>query len=214
MGVKVRQKKKGRGQPWWVFISHNGKRTSRQIGDKRAAETVARKIEAKLALGDFSLDKKKEKPIPLFKDCAQAWIEITIPATCKESTTDDYQQILDKHVLPFFDGINVNGITEGKIKEFLFRKVNEGYAGSTVSHLKNVVSGILNQAIDDGVILANPALNLGTKFMKKINDAIKARKVSNKDDNGGEQDPLSTEELKLLLDKLQNHFSEHYLFLL
>ena len=45
MGVVVRQKEKGKGQPWWVFISHNGKRTSRKIGDKRAAETVAKTIE-------------------------------------------------------------------------------------------------------------------------------------------------------------------------
>ena len=63
MGVKVRQKKIGRGQPWWVFISHNGKRTSRKIGDRRAAVAVARKIEAKLALGEFSINEKKEKPI-------------------------------------------------------------------------------------------------------------------------------------------------------
>ncbi len=61
MGVKVRQKVKGKGNPWWVFISHNGKRTSRKVGDKRAAEVVAKKIEAKLALGDFNLDEKKEK---------------------------------------------------------------------------------------------------------------------------------------------------------
>ncbi len=25
MGVRVRQKTKGKGNPWWVFISHNGK---------------------------------------------------------------------------------------------------------------------------------------------------------------------------------------------
>ncbi|HYA39918.1 MAG TPA: hypothetical protein VEF34_01340 [Syntrophobacteraceae bacterium] len=37
MGVTVRQKVKGKGNPWWVFIAHNGKRSSRQIGDKTAA---------------------------------------------------------------------------------------------------------------------------------------------------------------------------------
>ncbi len=56
MGVKVRQKTTGKGQPWWVFINHNGKRTSRKIGDRRAAEAVARKIEAKLALGQFGFN--------------------------------------------------------------------------------------------------------------------------------------------------------------
>ena len=38
MGVRVRQKVKGKGNPWWVFISHNGKRTSRKVGDKKYAE--------------------------------------------------------------------------------------------------------------------------------------------------------------------------------
>ena len=97
----------------------------------------------------------------------------------------------------------------------VFSKVNAGKAGSTVSHIKNVVSGIFNQAVDDDLIPANPALNLGTKFMKKINDAIESRKVSNGDEGKGEPDPLTQKELKLLLDKVQKHYSEHYpLFLL
>ena len=51
MGVRVRQKIKGKGNPWWVFISHNGKRASRKVGDKKAAEKVASTIRAKLQLG-------------------------------------------------------------------------------------------------------------------------------------------------------------------
>jgi integrase len=31
MGVIVRQKEKGKGKPWWVFISHNGSRTSKKV---------------------------------------------------------------------------------------------------------------------------------------------------------------------------------------
>ncbi len=41
MGVIVRQKVKGKGNPWWIFITHTGKRTSRQVGYKKAAEKVA-----------------------------------------------------------------------------------------------------------------------------------------------------------------------------
>ena len=61
MGVKVRQKIKGKGNPWWVFISHNGKRTSRKVGDKSAAEEVASKIRAKLQLGEFGFEEKKNQ---------------------------------------------------------------------------------------------------------------------------------------------------------
>ena len=65
MGVKVRQKVKGKGQPWWVFVSHNGQRTSRKVGSKKAAQDVASKIEAKLQLGEFGFEEKK--PVPTFK---------------------------------------------------------------------------------------------------------------------------------------------------
>ncbi len=51
--------------------------------------------------------------------------------------------------------------------------------------------------------------------MKRINDAIEARKVSNGDENKGGSDPLSKEGLSLLLVTVQEHFPEHYpLFLL
>jgi hypothetical protein len=60
MGVVVRQKKKGRGNPYWVFITHNGKRTSRQVGDKAAAKKVASIIRAKLKLGEFDLDENRK----------------------------------------------------------------------------------------------------------------------------------------------------------
>jgi len=40
MGVTVRQKVKGRGQPWWFFIAHNGNRKSIKVVDRVAAEAT------------------------------------------------------------------------------------------------------------------------------------------------------------------------------
>jgi integrase len=199
MGVVVRQKIKGKGKPWWVFISYNGKRTSRKVGSKAAAEKVAQNIEAKLKLDEFGFE--KEKAIPTFEDYAKSWIQTTVPATCKPSTVRDYQDILDNHIFPVFKNIDVNRITRGTIKDFLLGKINNGYAKSTVGHFKDVISGVLNKAIDDEVIPANPALNIGK---------IAQRKDINKSIN-----PLTTDELKTLLDSVQKHYSEHYvLFLL
>ncbi len=200
MGVTVRQKSKGKGKPWWVFVAHNGKRTSRKVGDKAAAQDVASKIRAKLQLGEFGFE--EERPVPIFKEYADSWIRTTVPATCKQSTTDDYQDLLRLHTLPVFGDLRLVEITRGKVKDFLLGKINQGYAKSTVNHMKNTISGVLNKALDDEVISANPALNLGKNFLKETNqqEAI---------------DPLSNEELKLLLDSVQEHFPEHYtLFLL
>ncbi len=198
MGVTVRQKTKGKGKPWWVFIAHNGKRTSRKVGDKAAAEAVASQIRAKLQLGEFGFE--AEKSVPTFKEYADSWIKTTVPATCKASTVQGYQDLLEMHVNPVFSDLKIVDITRGKVKDFLLSKVADGYAGSTVIHIKNVISGVFNKALDDEAIQANPALNLGKIIPRKSSSEIK---------------PLTKKELKLLLDTVQKHYPKHYcLFLL
>src|SRR5262252_10419827 len=58
MGVKVREKEKDSGI-WWVFINNKGRRSSRQVGTKKAAEKVKEHIEARLKLGQDALPKEK-----------------------------------------------------------------------------------------------------------------------------------------------------------
>ena len=201
MGFTVRQKLKGNGNPWFIFVSHEGKRISKKIGSKAQAKEVADKINARIALNDFSIE--DEKPIPTFKEYADAWIKTTVPATCKESSTKDYGDILRIHVLPEFGDLDVTRITRGQIKEFLFRKINEGKAKSTVNHYRAVISGVLNQAVDAGAIPANPAHRLG--------------RIGKKEDGNNEIYPLTREEVIKLLNTVQvdKEVSIHYpLFLL
>jgi len=134
MGATYRQKVKGNGSPWFIFVSHKGKRISKKIGSKSEAKEVAEKINAKIALNDFSIE--DEKPIPTFKEYADAWIETTVPATCKESSIKDYGNILRIHVLPVFWDMKITDIKRGKVKDFLLDKTNKGYAGSIVTHIK------------------------------------------------------------------------------
>ena len=200
MGVTVRQKHKGKGQPWWVFINHDNKRTSRKVGDKAAAEEVASKIRAKLQLGEFGFE--QEKPSPTFREYADSWIKTTVPANCRASTVKDYRDILDHHVLSVFGGLEIPAINRKTVRDFLNAKINKGYAGSTVSHMKDVISGVLNEAVDAEIIPANPAYSLRMKISKKNNLS-------------GVMDPLTSEELKVLLDSVEKHYSEYYpLFLL
>lgn len=199
MGVVVRQKDKGKGEPWWVFITHDGKRTSRRVGARAAAEAVAREISAQLQLGKF--DFQPSRTVPAFKEYAQSWLETSITEAndYKPSTVKDYELLLKNHINAEFEDIPVNEITRGKIKAFLLGKLNEGYARSTVSHMKDVISGVLTNAMDDELIQANPALGLRNILKKK----------SNSEDD---IDPLTDDELNLLLKtvyespKLKEHF--------
>ena len=61
MGVHVREKRAGSSE-FWVFVASKGQRTSRLVGDREAAETAAKMIQAKLTLGDRSIF---DPPAPL-----------------------------------------------------------------------------------------------------------------------------------------------------
>ena len=181
-------------------MSHNGKRTSRKVGDKKAAEEVASTIRAKLKLGEFGFD--DPKPAPTFKEYADSWIKTTVPATCKESTLRDYQDILRLHVLPVFSDLIVTDITRGMVKNFLLKKLNSGYATSTIAHLRNCLSGVFNLALDNEIIQINPAQRLGKGFLKAK-------------DHKEDINALTADELNLLLETANDHFPKHYtLFLL
>lgn len=194
MGVVAREKPKGSGV-WWIFISHQGKRKSKKIGkDKRMAFEAAKKIEAKLALTDFGI--LKDEQIKTFGDYAQMWITTTIPATCKASTEKDYQGILKNHILPTFDKIPITEINRLMIKNFLMEKSNSGLSSSKVKHIQVIVAGVLNLAVDDEVVLANPGHRLG--------------RMAKKRDIKKDINPLTKEELSLLLRILQKHYPKHY----
>ena len=196
MGVKVREKNKGSGI-WWIFIDHQGRRKAKKIGkDKRVAEQIARKVEAKLALGDMGLVEDKTVTAATFEEYANTWESLTVPATCKPSTVSDYHGILKNHVLPVFGKTDVNGISRFMVKKFLMKKITDGYAPSTVIHMKNAVSGVLNLAVDDEVLPANPAHNIG-KIFKKQNPKLKI-------------DPFNTDELTALLNTYQIYFPRHH----
>jgi hypothetical protein len=126
-----------------VFITHNGERSSKLVGDKKAATNMASQLREKIKLGEFNIEVEEKKPVPLFKEYADTWMKTTVPATCKESTVEDYRDLLRIHVNPVFGDLKMDSITRGKVKNFLLGKINEGYARSTVSHMKNVVSGVL-----------------------------------------------------------------------
>ena len=96
MAVKVRERPKGSGT-YWIYIDHQGARKAKKIGkDKRLANEVAKKIEARLVLGDFNLD--HDQPSDLFSKYVDTWITVTVPATCKPSTESDYKGLLKNHI--------------------------------------------------------------------------------------------------------------------
>jgi integrase len=87
------------------------------------------------------------------------------------------------------------------LKEFLSEKVDSGLKRDTVRNIVAALSTMLTEAMDDGLINANPALRLGKYYRR-------AKK------NREEPDPLSREEASISLEGLREKFPEYYEFFL
>jgi len=155
MAVTVREKIKGSGI-WWLFVSHNGRRTSKKIGNKDTAEGLAIDVKKKLDAGDLGILEEPVKPFSFF---CKEWKTEIMPVDCKESTQSDYIGIYNNHLkaAPFFS-TPVDKITEDDVEK-LFRLKRKTLSRSTVIHIKNAISNSFKRAIKARVLRINPCTN-------------------------------------------------------
>lgn len=160
MGVSVREKTKGSGE-WWVFVRSNGARRSIKAGPKSLAKQLAEQLKRKILMGDYTSPPPASAP---FAEMAAHWIGAVVPARCKESTTREYRAILKNYILPEFGKIPPPEITRAAIRDFLLKQT---LSRSTVGHMKAVISGVLNEAVERELIQVNPALQLQRLFPRQ-----------------------------------------------
>ena len=199
MGVTVRQKQPGKGNPWWVFIHHQGKRRSKIVGDKKTADAVAARIRTKLKLGEFNM-LEEENPCPLFKDYAEQWFKSHVKTFCKYSTMKGYEGCFTNHILPRFGPEPLDTIKRKDIKDLMCSKLGEGLTPGTVRNIKACLSGIFTSAVEDEIIVVNPAARLG----KQINKMIK------KQDPKQDINPFTREEAQLFLKTAKWYCPRYY----
>ncbi len=200
MGVKVREKPIGSGE-WWIFIEHQTKRKAKKIGkDRKLANEVAKKIEAKLILGDLDLTPEDKIETPIFKEYANIFLNTYSKLHHKETTIDSYNSILNKHVLPVFGKTHLDEITRKDIKDFVIQKQTEGLSPNTVRICRAYLSSVLTQAVDDEIIPVNPAANTGRYIKKQAGQ----KKVN----------PFTWEEKNLFEEAMKEHYPRYYPFFL
>lgn len=185
MGVKVREKIKGSGD-WYVYINHNGERTARRAGTKPLARQLAENIQRKILLGDMA----PAPPSITFRTLADHWITAVVPARCKASTTREYRAILKNYILPEFGGLPCEEVTRAKIRDFLLKQER---SRSTVGHMKAVISGVMNEALEQAIVEVNPALQLQRLFPRKKRQREAVA-------------PLTADELRYFLDTAKTGF--------
>jgi integrase len=184
MGVKIREWKGA----WWVFINYHGSRKAKRIGTgevgRKAAKLAAQQIQARLALGQAAFD-RQQVGITIDK-YAETFLQ-RIEQTRKHTTLADYRKILDHDILPAFRGLDLQAITRDKVKVLATACLQRGLSPKTVQNIIRALSSLFSHAVEDNLLMVNPALRPG-KFLPKIS---KRRSI----------DPLTREELAIFLAK-------------
>jgi integrase len=197
MGVTVKQKDKGKGKPWTVFICHQGKRRSIRVGDKAAAEAVASRIREQLKAGVLDLAPKKK--IITFGEYARKWLEGYGETHLKYSTQKGYCGILRRH-LKLLDDRPIDQIVRPELKELIYAKLKEGLAPASVAHIRAFMSAVFSHAVEDDIIPANPIARLGRLIKRK--------------DRKSDVNALTRDEASALLEALNEHYPRHQPFFL
>ena len=196
MGVKVREKLKGSGE-WWVFINHKGKRRSKKVGDKRAANAVKREVEARLAKGDLKMIREQ---CPTVASYGADWLESPFQVW-KESTHDNYSGAFDIHIEPSLGSKRLDEVKRADIKRFIAALRSDNLSSARIQTIMGVLSGIFTSAIEDEILAANPCSRTG-KYAGN--------------GRGKEINPLTPAEVSTLLEKASQNLSDmlYTLFLL
>jgi len=205
MSVTVRQKRKGPGKPWHVFVHEDGIIRSRKVGTKREANAVAAKLRKQLRSGHLGLAEQAESTCPKFGEYARNYMDTYVATVLKPTTREGYEYIYKQHLAPAWASKRLDQITREAVKALLTKARTEKdgktrkkpLAAGSLRNIRNLISGIFTQAVEDGHITVNPAQRLG-KFLPKDRD----RKAHIR--------PLNRDKVKTVLATAAEMYPEYY----
>lgn len=136
------------------FYDPHGRERSRTFPTKALAERFAATNTADIVRGDWVDPTLAGRP---FRAYADAWLAVK-RAEIKEQTADGYAADLRKYVTPRLGSVPVGRITPQTIDGFLASLRDDGVSPHKVRNLLvKVVRPVLNHAVRDGAIKANPS---------------------------------------------------------
>ena len=148
--------------------------------DYRDASGARQRLTAptKEAAENLLSEKTPDRDITLseYKD---RWLEM-IESEVKPRALASYTQLLDLHIVPAFGRVRLRELSRAMIKRLLLKKREAGLGQNSVRLIRATLSVMLSDAVDDAILLANPALNLGRRQRgrpDKLSVADRARNI-------------------------------------
>lgn len=148
---------------WWVITHHEGTRRRRRLGpsnaDKRAAEEIAKKLNAAIALGTYNPGGDKHKPFP-FDEHVRQWHR-RYSVAFKPRYLETSAGLIERHLVPHFGSKDLREIREADLLDYIRSKVDQGQKPATILNALSLVRRVLNLAVREGLLDRNPANGVG-----------------------------------------------------
>jgi len=103
---------------------------------------------------------------------ADRWLGMA-RATLKSSSTASYETLYRVHVRPRLGGVKVRHLTRGQLRAFLAERRTRARDSPAANGILSVLRLLLQAAVEDGVLLANPAARLGRQL--RLEPSTRAR---------------------------------------
>jgi integrase len=143
-----------RSKPWRArYWGPDGRQHSKSFARKVDAERWLKVSEAESLTGRWVNPTAGTK---VFGPYAEEWITVK-RSTVRESTATNTEALLRGRVLPEFGAKQLKQITPADVRKWMAAMTGEGLFPSTVYTYRRILAQILDQAVDDGLIVSNPA---------------------------------------------------------
>ncbi len=185
--VSIRKRKGKKGVHWLVDY--------RDGSGRRRYETCRTREEAGNVAATKQLESGQARPAALFdlnitvKEYGAHWLE-TLALSVKPRTRAVYGTLVNTHVLPALGWMRLRMLHQARIRAFLAERLESGLAAGTVRLLASVLGAMLSTAVDDGLLLVNPARGVRRKL----------RVLREQDREQAERKALTSAQLALFLE--------------
>ncbi|WP_018092388.1 MULTISPECIES: tyrosine-type recombinase/integrase [unclassified Streptomyces] len=146
----VRQYRSGRWTASYLGPDGQEFRAPETFETKKDAEVWLSQIEADLTRGNWQ---DPDAGAVNFKEYALQWVD----ERGLSATTDElYRRLLRLHILPTFEGLDLDEITAPRIRTWRTERLSTTGAATTVAKSYRLLKAILETAVDDELIRRNP----------------------------------------------------------
>jgi integrase len=134
------------------YRTPEGEHRSRTFPTRREAEAFLHRVESAKHEGTFRDPRAAKVPI---EKRARAWLEGLHHV--RPSTLAQYRWAVERYIIPRIGQVAIGALRPEDVRSFLAAMLADGARPRTVRAVRQVLHGILEEAVRDGVIPSNPA---------------------------------------------------------